>query len=536
MNSLTSKTTVLASLILLFSCLQALSQGNGQKVFNPETDSISLVHEFRGAWLTTVKGYDWPKGITINLSRLPGENGGQYRRRVRMQRDSQQTALVNVIRQIHETGCNVVILQLCCNSEVFYKSDILPWDHNLTGVQGEDPGYDPLQLAIETAHSLGMQIHGWFNPMRVGFVTNERTPDHLCFRHPERVQTYGNVMYWDPGNPEVISYLYELIYEVMSKYDLDGAHIDDFFYPAGLRDKDMIPILKDSLQKASSEEEKKSLEEKIAKLDDGKIWDDSELFSLYGNGLDLAQWRESNVNKIISAMYKAVHDAKPDAVFGVSPRGRIEHTKRLYADPRWWIQEKTIDYLAPQIYWTHSDKENPFYPVLYTWEKLMDGVPALPGLASYLYGKEGFESMGEYHKQVDESRQAPFVCGNIWFSSSDMFPDSFTGYAREKIYPYRSLVPILGTSTFPAPKPPVLRYFSGGLKWNRVPDADSYAVYKLEEPIVIGQQKEKLTWKANLILVTDQNRIKNVPAGNYIVVSRRGKMISSPSNVVCIEN
>ena len=487
--------------ISLSNFILCYSQEYGKRVFDPETDRIEIKHEFRGAWLTTVKGYDWPKGLTIDMSLRPGENRYSQEKRIRMQRDSQKRALVDVITKIKKTGCNVVIMQLCCNSEVFYKSDILPWDHNLTGKQGEDPGYDPLKLAIETAHGLNMQIHGWFNPMRVGFTTNERTKDHLCFRSPERVKTYGKTMYWDPGNPEVIDYLYDLIYEVMSKYDLDGAHIDDFFYPAGLREQ--------------------------TETDGGSSdWDDSELFRKYGNGLNLGQWRESNVNKLVAAMHKAVHDAKPDAVFGVSPRGRLANTKRLYADPRNWVSEKTVDYLAPQIYWSSSDTANQFSQVQDTWKDIVKEVPALPGLASYLYGEKGFESMDEYLGQVEYSRAASFVWGNIWFSSSDMFPESFMSFAREKIYPYQSLVPVLGDLSSERPASPFIRLFSGGIRWKKVPYADKYAVYRLE-------YKGNNVWTAILMEITSDNKYKKAEKGeNYIVVSLRGKMISDNSNVL----
>ena len=159
MKNRSLKTIVCALAFSAIVCTSAFSQQNSRnKVFNPLTDKVEVRHEFRGAWLTTVRGSDWPRKIKVNLSRQKGESRHQQKLRIERQRDSQKRALVNVIARIKETGCNVVIMQLCCNSEAYYKSKILPWDHNLTGVQGEDPGYDPLKLAIETAHSLGMQI------------------------------------------------------------------------------------------------------------------------------------------------------------------------------------------------------------------------------------------------------------------------------------------------------------------------------------------------------------------------------------------
>ena len=518
---------------LLISCGCALSQQEKGKVFNPLKDKIDLTHEFRGAWLTTVRGSDWPRKIKVDLTLHPGETAHQQKKRIEMQRDSQKRALVNVITKIKETGCNVVVMQLCCNSETYYKSDILPWDHNLTGVQGEDPGYDPLRLAIETAHGLGMQIHGWFNPMRVGNVDNKRVKDHLCFRHPERVQTYGKTMYWDPGNPEVIKYLYDLIYEVMSKYDLDGAHIDDFFYPDGLREKmELIPKLRDSLRRTADKAIKSSLKKTIAKLDDGKVWKDDELYKKYGGNLSLAQWRESNVNKIVAAMYKAVHDAKPNAVFGVSPGGRLVNTQKLYADPQYWIEEGSIDYLAPQIYWQHGHRIADFKKVLDSWEPIMKGVPCLPGLAAYRYKEKGFENMDEFMLQMEECRQAPYVYGNIWFTTHSLFRPDFLEYMKENIYPYPSLVPKLGTSSDIVPASPVVKVSDRKLKWSNAPGAEYYAVYKLDFK---GENALNGVWKANLIATTKSNKFKETEHGvNYIVISVNGKEKSSPSNVVFI--
>lgn len=536
MKSKTLKTILCALAFSAIFPLSATSQTNNRsKVFNPLTDKVEVRHEFRGAWLTTVRGSDWPKKLRVNLSKLPGESKHDQKLRIERQRDSQKRALVDVITKIKETGCNVVIMQLCCNSETYYKSKILPWDHNLTGVQGEDPGYDPLKLAIETAHSLGMQIHGWFNPMRVGGVDTERAKKHPCLKHPDRVIKYGKTMYWNPGNPEVIQYLYDLIYEVMSNYDLDGAHIDDFFYPEGLREKlEVLPKLKDSLKTLTDKNQIAELKKAIRKMDDGRTWDDASWYQKYGNGMELGRWREDNVNKIVAAMHRAVHDAKPEAIFGVSPGGRLVNTQKLYADPQYWIEEGSIDYLAPQIYWQHGHRIADFKLVLDSWEPIMKGVPCLPGLAAYRYKEKGFESMDEFGLQIEESRDANFVQGNIWFTTRSLFRPDFLEYMKEKIYPYPSLVPKLGTTSDVAPSPVTVTESNGVLTWDKSPAAKSYAIYKL---FITGYSPDGFSaiWEGGLVGQTTENKFSAPEkAENYVVVAVNGKEKSVPSNVVFV--
>ncbi len=514
----------------------ALSQQNNRnKVFNPLTDRVEVKHEFRGAWLTTVRGSDWPRKIRVNLKRLPKESHHQQKLRIERQRDSQKIALVDVITKIKETGCNVVIMQLCCNSEAYYKSKILPWDHNLTGVQGEDPGYDPLKLAIETAHSLGMQIHGWFNPMRVGSVESQRVKKHPCFKHPDRVIKYGKTMYWNPGHPEVIQYLYDVIYEVMSNYDLDGAHIDDFFYPEGLREKlEVLPKLRDSLKTLTDKNEIAELKKTINKLNDGKVWDDAAYYNKYGQGMELGRWREENVNKIVAAMYKAVHDAKPNAIFGVSPGGRLVNTQKLYADPQYWIAEGTIDYLAPQIYWQHGHRIADFKKVLDSWKPIMKGVPCLPGLAAYRYKEKGFDTMDEFVLQVAECRDEDFVQGNIWFTTHSLFRPDFLDCLKNNIYRYPSLIPELGTSLDIAPAPVTVTEKDGVIRWDKSPAAKSYAVYKL---YISSYSPDgfSATWRGGLIGQTEDTEFTAPEKEeNYVVIAINGKEKSSPSNVVFV--
>lgn len=461
-----------------------------QVKYNPSKDKIVLLHEFRGAWLATVGGLDWPKSKDAQI---------------------QQNTLRNMIHAIKNANCNAVVMQVCCNSDAMWNSSILPWSSVLTGTMGKDPGYDPLLLAVQTAHNDGMEIHAWINPMRVGSVDAVRPESHPSKSHPEWTQRYGSSLYWDPANPEVISYLESLASELMSKYDLDGLHIDDFFYPDGLKD-------------------------------DAKEWDDSEEYAATGDGLSLEKWRERNINRLVKALYDGVHKTKPDKIFGVSPAGRLVLTRYLYADPVQWVQEGTVDYLAPQIYWQHSHSIAPFLPTMKSWKEVAAAggadkqVPVLIGLAPYRVNESGW-GLPEFKTQVEDCRNnSDWVSGNIWFRTEHLTTTSFSGYVTSNIYPRESLIPKLGKgykNTAGAPAAPSVKANGKAIEWNAVPGAEGYAVYEL-----VQQSKSStgaVTWKAELVTKGEMLRYPGTAGKNYAVISYKGKDKSALSQVVFIE-
>ncbi len=517
-----------------------------KKQFNPSKDSIAFFHEFRGAWLTTVRGSDWPRQIKVRHERLEGENKRQWEKRIERQRDSQKVALVDLIGKIKSTGCNAVMIQMVCNTESYYDSKILPWDFNLTGTQGNDPGYDPLKLAVEAAHNLGMEIHAWLNPMRIGSIDNERVADHPCKVHPEFVQTYNKTLYWDPSNPEVVDYLYRLVTEIVTNYDVDGIHIDDYFYPDGLRGNAADTMWKDGHNYAKYlERHKAEVAEKMeawkSVMGETLTAEDSLIICKDTTALTLDLWREANVNKVVKAMYSATHNGNPNAVFGVSPGGRLVNTQRLYADPQYWISDGTIDYLVPQIYWQHGHKVADYKLVLDSWKDIMKDVPMFVGMAAYRYKQKGFDTMDEYMRQMEEAREADYVLGNIWFTTHSLFKDDFLPYMQKKIYPYESLTPKLGTSTYPAPAAPQVRVSGDRLHWDPVADADGYAVYEISPAGGVRSGCDGTVWNANMvkrILVGNDRhdtRFSARKGRTYVVLATRGKEKSKASNVVRID-
>ena len=474
-----------AFLCALFALLTALPSGAGRKKdadeafrFRPGTDRFELRHEWRAAWLTTVHGTDWPDADDDAAT--------------------QQEKLVTMIRDLKELGINVVFFQTVSNQDAVYPSAILPWSNVLTGKQGKDPGYDPLALAVSTCRENGLQIHAWINPFRCGPVKSERDPKHVVLAHPEWIQTYRKGYYLDPALPGVRDYLASIVTELLTRYDLDGIHLDDYFYPEGLQ------------------------------ADKGN-WNDDKAWRRYGKGTKRETWRYANVDTVVRALSQATHAAKPTAVFGISPAGRLVNTLKIYADPRSWAKDGTVDYLIPQIYWNHGHPIADFPTVLAGWEEIVGNVPMFTGLGAYRYGDKGFESLEEFDAQVKASRNAPYVFGHAWFPSKTILREDFREHLKEGAYRWPSLVPKIGESDGVVPAAPHPRVSGDELNWQECEGATGYAVYEL-----VRSEEDPTLWEACLVMNGNHLSFKGKEHTNYIVVAYAGKEKSAFSELVFI--
>ena len=222
--------------------------------------------EMKAAWVSTVYNLDWPK-TKNNASK-------------------QKQELTQLMDKLKGCGINTIVLQVRPESDALYKSSINPWSKYLTGTQGKAPGYDPLAFAIQEAHKRGMELHAWMNPYRVtssGTDLNSLVSSHPARKNPSWVIKYNNKMYYDPGNPDVVDYLVKTVKEVVDKYDVDGIHFDDYFYPSS-------------------------------------SFPDDASYKAYGKGQDRNNWRRENVNTLLKKV-KAVVNARSGCEFGVSPFG-----------------------------------------------------------------------------------------------------------------------------------------------------------------------------------------------------------------------
>ncbi|KKY02176.1 cell surface protein [Paraclostridium benzoelyticum] len=349
---------------------------------NAQTDEMSA------AWISTVYNLDWPSSTSKNNPQM------------------QKQELINMLDELKETGINTVILQVRPKADALYKSSINPWSDVLTGTAGKDPGYDPLKFAIEEAHKRNMDIHAWFNPYRVttsGTDFNKLADNSPARLHPNWVVSYNNKLYYDPGLPEVREHIVDTITEVVRNYNIDGIHFDDYFYP-------------------------------------DSNFTDSQTYNKYGNGMEIGDWRRSNVNNLLKDVKTYIKSIKTNVKFGVSPSGiwrnkssdptgsdtrGSESYSTQYADTRYWIKNNLIDYVTPQVYWPIGYSVADYSKLVSWWSNEVSGssVNLYIGQGIYKQGTGdwvGQDIAGQITQQINLNRQYPNIKGSMYFSSKDI--------------------------------------------------------------------------------------------------------------------
>ncbi len=380
-------------------------------------DTLPVTHpirEFRGVWVATVDNIDWPD--------KPGESTGQ-----------QQQELMALLNAHQQAGLNAIMFQVRPAADAFYAQSTEPWSKWLTGKQGQapDPAYDPLTFTITEAHKRGMELHAWFNPYRATKDSSYSTlsPQHITNLKPEWFFIYGGQKLFDPGIPEVREYIVKVILNVVDHYDIDGVHMDDYFYPYHVKNE----TLKDSAT-----------------------------FIKYPNGFtDINDWRRNNVNLLIKMLGDSIHAHNPRMKFGVSPlavwanqyqkpEGSDTHGgdaySELFADSRKWIQKHWIDYINPQLY-------RPLYDPLVAFDKMVDwwsdntfNRHLYIGQAPYRLFENrlaSFKLPQEIPDEIRYLRHNPRVQGSVFFSSKTLQknPLGFTDSLRNTYYRYPALPP-----------------------------------------------------------------------------------------------
>ena len=324
--------------------------------------------------------------------------------------------------------------------------------------------------------------------------------------HPELVKEYAGSHYLDPALPGTHAFLAEIATELMTKYAFDGLHIDDYFYPSGYNK-------------------------------DQKGWE-TQTYPLYGGGKDREEWRFSNVDASVKALFDATHAARPGAVFGVSPRSRSDLYLPQYADPARWAKAGTIDYVVPQIYWTIERADfAAFDTVLKGWNGLVGSVPVFAGIAAYKMEKsyytqaknEDFQFVEEFVKQVQVCRDAAWCGGHVWFRTESILRTDLNACIKNTIYRKSgSLVPPMGPAgTAPAAPAPAVN--GTKVSWAAVQGATAYAVYELERTSAASKE-----WNANLVYRGESTSYTGVARKNYAVLAIAGRDLSPLSPVVYI--
>jgi uncharacterized lipoprotein YddW (UPF0748 family) len=293
--------------------------------------------EFRAAWIATVGNIDWPSKPGLSTA-------------------DQKAELIAILDRAAHLKLNALIFQVRPSCDALYASHIEPWSEYLTGTMGQAPSplYDPLEFAIDEAHQRGLELHAWFNPYRARHAAakSPASATHISRTKPQLVRQYGKYLWLDPGEREVQDYSLSVIMDVVKRYDVDGVHIDDYFYPYKETD-------------ASGKE---------LEFPDEASW------RRFGAGGKLSRddWRRENVNRFIERVYHAIKAAKPAVKFGVSPFGiwrpgyppqieGFDAYAKLYADSRTWLTKGWVDYFAPQLYWGIDPPAQSFSALLKWW-------------------------------------------------------------------------------------------------------------------------------------------------------------------------
>lgn len=386
----------------------------GNPVVIPQSDYVKS-EEFRGIWVSSVYNLDFPSKKGMSLADFKKE-------------------YIKLLNDVESLNLNAVIFQVRPKMDAFYPSDLNPWSEFLTGTEGKSPNWDPLKWMIDETHNRGLEFHAWFNPYRVNTTTSNETSKledmaklsngNWAKNRPEDVFKYKGKLYLNPGNDSVIDYVSESIMEVVRKYEVDGIHLDDYFYPN-------TPI------------------------NEGEIFygdEESRSFKNNNRGIKkLSDWRRDNIDRQIVSIKNALDNYnlvnKRDVKFGVSPFGIWGHKEQhkdlgsntpmtsiasydnQFADTRKWVKNNWIDYIAPQLYWTFDTKAAPYGELVNWWVDTVKetDVDLYIGLASYKKADNNNKETSPWNNPREISNQLKYnsqfeeINGSIFFKYKSFF-------------------------------------------------------------------------------------------------------------------
>jgi uncharacterized lipoprotein YddW (UPF0748 family) len=387
-------------------------------------------YEFRAVWIATIANIDWPaSGVTD-----PAKQKADY---------------IRLLDKHQKNGMNAMIVQVRPAADAFYPSPYEPWSQWLTGTQGTPPSpyYDPLAFMIEETHKRGMEFHAWLNPYRAisKIGSSSISSNHITRIHPEWFLTYGDKRFFDPGNKEAQKFVVNVVRDIVKRYDVDGIHMDDYFYPY------RIP---------------------------GKEFPDESTYRNSGSTLSKDDWRRSNTDSIIKNIYEVVKAEKRLCRFGVSPfsvwRNKDKDPERgsdsqggqtnyddLYADILLWLEKGWIDYVTPQLYFTIGHPKVDYEKMLDWWSRNSFGrhVYIGHGLYKAVTKETGWNNPDELPNQIKLLRRNPNVQGSIYYSSKifEANPNGWNDSLQNNYYKYPALLPPMRWIDNEKPWPPIIQ-------------------------------------------------------------------------------
>lgn len=480
--------------------------------------SLNPKREFRGAWLHVIGQSQWQN-----------KTPAQQREYISKQFDL-----------LEEAGCNAVIFQVRPTADALYKSNYEPWSSWLTGKRGKAPAedWDPLEYAVAEAHKRGMELHAWLNPYRVTSNSNEVLPEnHDSNVHPERYVRFNGQIFFDPAYQENRDFICLVIDDIVSRYDVDGIHIDDYFYP-------------------------------YPAANGQKFNADSKSYQLFGEGQNIGDWRRENVNKLIEQIHKTIKSCKPWVRFGVSPfgiwrnkssdprgsnSGGLQNYDDLYADPLYWAQKGWIDYMAPQLYWALDLKVAPSRHLAEWWNENANGVDIYIGQDTKRTmdtADPGNNASDELDTKISLSRKLENVKGNIWWHGY-WVTDNYRGVADRLKSDYQSTIALPPMYGDPSKRPDPVKGIkfirqNGKLyiSWDKVSNSErpretdvvKYVVYEFlpgedTDNLEIAETLISVT-PNNLVILAEQDGEKELKGNTYVVTAiDRMNRESRPSKI-----
>jgi uncharacterized lipoprotein YddW (UPF0748 family) len=396
-----------------------------------ETGLLYPKKEMRAVWIASVYGLDWPQGVYTMAS--------------------QKQQYIDYLNKFKQLNINAVYFQVKGMGDAYYSSVYEPWSASITGTRGVDPGYDVLKFMIDEAHARDIEFHAWMNPYRIATragAGNSFPALHSSVK-PEWVLDFPTIQIYNPALPEVRQRLVDIVKETITKYDVDGIHFDDYFYP------------------------------------EGQTFSDQADFTKYGAGIaNIQDFRRDNVNKAIKGVHDIIVATKPGVVFSVSPAPEItKNFNSLYADVKKWNQEGWVDVVIPQLYQEVGNQYNDFQLRLSEWSQNAFKAALMVGHGYYKFGDAtapaAFQSSSELQKQFDLTRLNKKVVGNAMYSAKYINLNK-VGITDKLavIYKDPAVMPFLGRAVAPAPAAATnVRIENGELKWNTSGNVKSVVYY-----------------------------------------------------------
>ena len=406
--------------------------------------------EMRAAWIATVYHIDWP-GTQNNAT-------------------AQKNELNTYLDQFKAQNFNAVFFQVRTMCDAFYQSSYEPWSSYLTGTRGKNPGYDPLAYAVEQCHARGIQCHAWINPYRWSIDNDWNTPQDQELKNSGMLLAYndGSKTYTilNPGLPATRQRIVNVIREIITNYDVDGIIFDDYFYPNGIPSN--------------------------SSAGDFTLWQQS------GSGMTFGNWRRANVNQMVADVYNMIQETKPEVRFGISPAGvagtantsAAQHNvtpcptgsdwqyNGIFSDPLAWLEQGTIDYISPQLYWKTNHSTNPFGPLTDWWSYVANHFGrhhfASHSITFLAEGGNSTSGWAELTNQVNYSRQytennAP---GAVFYSAKNINGNNggvsgFGNYLLTHAFQHPAMIPAVTWKTAPGyDAPSGLARNGTSLTWN----------------------------------------------------------------------